>query len=379
MNILDMANSFEMHICNKADLNNIPIGATFELIPTCNMNCKMCYVRISQKEMIKQGGYLPKERWFQFLESAQKAGTLFLLLTGGEPLLHPDFREIYLKAKSLGFVVCVNTNGTLIDKEMAEFFAQNASRRLNISIYGSSNETYYHLCNNPTGFDQFNNSIQLLKQRKVPIKLNCSLTPQNYHELDEMILYAKHNDLKIDVISYMFPPHRKSENNLNLENRLSIEQQVKARIQYEQSISNKNDFIQKAKSIVYCLENDIELPAKKPNIGFTCRSGSSTYWINWQGMMIPCGMFDKPKIDLKDITIEQAFQSLVLEVKKLKRANKCYQCKKEYICQICPAATVAETGRFDGVSEHHCSACDLYINEMKKYLKDNHISLEEDV
>ncbi len=377
MNILDMANSFEKHICDKADLLKIPIGATLELLPLCNMNCKMCYVRMSYEDVISQGGLLTKENWFTLLDSAKDAGTLFLLLSGGEPLFHPDFKEIYSKAKSMGFVVSVNTNGTLMNKEWADFFVLDCPRRLNISIYGASNKTYELLCDNPKGFDQFDTGIQLLKERNIPIKLSCSLTPQNYDDLEKMILYAQKNDLPIEVASYMFPFHRKDNSVLKSENRLTLEQETNARILYEKMIYGEQ-FTDKAYASVYCNTFDVELPSKAPNSGFTCRSGSSTYWINWKGEMIPCGMMNHPKVNTLDKSIQESFQVMKEEISKIKRADTCYLCKKEYICQICTAATLAETGKLDGVSEHHCKACDLYLEKLQQYLDEHQIKVKEE-
>ena len=64
------------------------------------------------------------EEWTKVAEDMMKAGTLFVLLTGGEPLLYPHFRELYQKLRGLGMIVTINTNGTLIDEEWADFFAE---------------------------------------------------------------------------------------------------------------------------------------------------------------------------------------------------------------------------------------------------------------
>ena len=45
-------------------------------------------------------------------------GTLFILLTGGEPMLYPHFKELYTRLREMGFILTLNTNGTLIDNEM---------------------------------------------------------------------------------------------------------------------------------------------------------------------------------------------------------------------------------------------------------------------
>lgn len=375
MNVLEMANSFEKHICEKADSLKIPIGATLELLPLCNMKCKMCYIQMSYEDVLCQGGLLSKKSWLKILDSAKEAGTLFLLLTGGEPLLHPDFKEIYSKAKSMGFVVSVNTNGTLMNEEWADFFAFDCPRRLNISIYGASNKIYELLCSHPKGFDQFDKGIQLLKERHVPVKLSCSLTPHNYHDLEEMIRYAQKNDVPIEVASYMFPFHRNHQPSVQ---RLSLEQETNARILYEKMMEGEQ-FTNKAYASVYCNTFDVELPCKAPNRGFTCRSGSSTYWINWKGEMIPCGMMNHPKINVLEKSIQESFEFMKDEISKIKRAEKCYSCKKEYICQICTAAAFAETGKLDGVSEHHCQACDLYLEKLQQYLDDHQIQVKEEI
>ena len=60
------------------------------------------------------------DEWLKVAKEAADMGCLFLLLTGGEPLLHPEFKQIYRGLQELGIYLTVNTNGTLIDEEMAD-------------------------------------------------------------------------------------------------------------------------------------------------------------------------------------------------------------------------------------------------------------------
>ncbi len=66
------------------------------------MNCDMCYVRLSRSEMERQGRLRTVEEWVRLAEQMQKAGTVFLLLTGGEPLLFPDFKTLYRRLRNHG-------------------------------------------------------------------------------------------------------------------------------------------------------------------------------------------------------------------------------------------------------------------------------------
>lgn len=52
-------------------------------------------------------------------------GYAFLLLTGGEPLIRPDFRYILSELKKMGLMVSINSNASLIDKDMLDFFAMS--------------------------------------------------------------------------------------------------------------------------------------------------------------------------------------------------------------------------------------------------------------
>ena len=82
----------ERLLFSKAKSNKIPLNGSLELLPLSNMNCDMCYVRLSREEMERQGRLRFVEEWLSIAEQMKKAGTLFLLFTGGEPLLYPDFK-----------------------------------------------------------------------------------------------------------------------------------------------------------------------------------------------------------------------------------------------------------------------------------------------
>ena len=72
----------------KAAKEKIPLNGTFELSPVCNFACRMCYVRKTVKEVEAQSHrMLTLEQWISLAEQARKEGMLYLLLTGGEPLL----------------------------------------------------------------------------------------------------------------------------------------------------------------------------------------------------------------------------------------------------------------------------------------------------
>ena len=127
-------------------MNKIPLAGSFELTPRCTLDCKMCYIhrRSSDKSAIAEEK--DTKFWIDLATKARDAGMLILLLTGGEPLLRSDFDEIYRECKKLGLLVSVNTNATLLDEEKIRLFTEYPPQKINITLYGSSPETYGKLC-----------------------------------------------------------------------------------------------------------------------------------------------------------------------------------------------------------------------------------------
>ena len=73
--------TYEKHLISKAARSHTPINGSLELLPLCNMNCGMCYVRLSRPEMERQGHLHSAAEWISLARQMQKSGTLFLLLT----------------------------------------------------------------------------------------------------------------------------------------------------------------------------------------------------------------------------------------------------------------------------------------------------------
>ena len=130
MKDLDVMDSMEKMLVQKAYQRQAPVNGSLELLPLCNMNCDMCYVRLSKAEMEQKGRLRTKEEWIRLAHQMKDAGTLFLLLTGGEPLLFPGFKELYIELQNMGMILTINTNGTLINEEWADFFQKYKPRRM---------------------------------------------------------------------------------------------------------------------------------------------------------------------------------------------------------------------------------------------------------
>ena len=211
MNTLPVAPTVTEYLYRQATAAGIAFSGTFELTPVCNMDCKMCYIRLSRQAQEEIAPLADARRWLQLAREAKDAGMLYLLLTGGEPFLHPQFRQIMEGLHQMGLLISVNSNGTMIDEATVAWLRNCPPVRINISLYGACDETYGRLCGNPRGFTQTLHGIRLLKEAGISVKLNCSLTPHNAKDLPKMVEIAKENDCILQVATYMFPPLRRDE------------------------------------------------------------------------------------------------------------------------------------------------------------------------
>ena len=105
MDWMDDAATVERMLLERAKQTGTPASGSIELLPLCNMNCDMCYVRLSREELERQGRLRTAEEWLEIGRQMKDAGVLFLLLTGGEPFLYPEFRKVYLGLRQMGMIL----------------------------------------------------------------------------------------------------------------------------------------------------------------------------------------------------------------------------------------------------------------------------------
>lgn len=364
MNPLNHLNPIEKEICNKADLAQIPIAGNIELLPLCNMDCKMCFAKMTKQEMEAHSPMHNYKEWLSVAKQMSDAGMIFLLLTGGEPFLYPHFKELYLGLKKMGIIVSINTNGTLINEEIADYLASDPPRRLNITLYGASDETYGRLCRNPHGFTQVMKAVKILKNRGIDIKFNCSLTPENIDEQETIFNVAKELNIPIEMGFYMFPPIRK--NNIgNVQFRLTAKDAAKARFTYERLQRTSKEFNDYVSFALKSYNEYQQINDYKS--GYTCRSGNSVFWINYDGTMSACSFTNDYQINIFENNFVESWELLKKHVSSSNLSMKCHKCKERILCGRCAAAAISETGDVGGTPQYYCDLTHRYIELLKEY------------
>ena len=343
-----------------ATQRGIPLGGTFELTPLCNMNCKMCYIRMTKEEMERKGRERTAEEWLDMARQAKDKGMLFLLLTGGEPFLYKDFWYLYEELKKMGLMVSINSNGTMLQGETLERLIKNPPIRLNITVYGGSDETYAELCRCPDGYTRATEAIRQLRKAGVGVKINGSITPLNCKDITDCFAFAKEVQTPCQMGSYMFPPTRRDDVSTArfTADEAGKYQAIIDKLRYEP------EHIQKIiDNIKTCEKNGSknDLPQK-----FRCRAGRSGFWITWKGEMTGCGMMEEFYEHPFEDGFAACWERLHKTISEQTVLTACKDCSERDICKVCPAMALAETGDFNQKPKYICNMNEAWKKELCK-------------
>ena len=360
--VIDMS-SIEKALLERAKASKTPVNGSLELLPICNMNCDMCYVRLSREEVQAHGGLHTTDEWIEIGKQMKDAGVLFLLLTGGEPLLFPDFKRLYTELQKMGFIITINTNGTLIDDEWVLFFKKNRPRRINITLYGSDETEYAKLCHYPEGFNKTIRAIRLLKNADIDVKISCSITKTNQSSLEKVFHIGDELGVLIHVSSYMKPVVREREKPFAEQVRTIPEEAAKVSIEAMKLQFSKSIFKQYVSQSIERVEDPDFL---RGDGHLSCMAGSCSFTINWQGFMRPCVVLPEPSVPVFEKGFAEAWKEVSTGAGKLMISKECTTCKYKPICKVCAAASVSETGRYEGIPEYLCRYSEEYYRLLKE-------------
>lgn len=356
----------------KANQRGIPLHGIFELTCRCNFQCRMCYVHGKGDMAQQKKRELGTETWLEIAREAKRCGTLTLLLTGGEVLMREDFVELYRKISEMGIRLTVNTNGSLMRKEVLDCFQAYPPGRVNISLYGSSEDTYERLCGNRAR-EKVTASIRALKKLGISVRTTMTLTPLNCRDMEAVCAFGSQEDTLVDVGTYTFPQIRIRERGYGQNaSRLMPEEAGRYRVRWEQLRLTDEEFSQMASRRLGRPKDPDESKPGEERLGdpIRCQAGRSAYWITWDGKMRPCGMMTEPERDLRKEGFEQAWQKIREMAAKIHLPLECKSCRDKNICRACAAMCLAETGRFDKKPEYVCRMAqamrESYLAELKK-------------
>lgn len=348
--------TYNERLVNKAHGDRVPISGTFELTPVCNMRCRMCYI-----EHVPRSALQPYTFWVDVFEQTMREGMLFPLLTGGEPLLYPDFDKLYERLIRMPIHLCINTNATLLDRERVAWLAKCPPRRLNISLYGASDETYAKLCGNPNGFSQVMRAFDLLKEYGIDFRVHSVMVPESDADDQQLIDICNRYHAPLAMTNYMFPAYRKDEPCAKANDRFSPDALARISLRYLRShfIDQEKAYWVHVEKLCAAMDEPQRFSLYGDN-GVACRAGRCVFWVDWRGNVSSCGVHNQRGVDLHTTPFAEAWRRIAEDMDQIRIAEKCKHCRYRCICPVCPAAAFCETGCMSQAPQYLCDFCEAY-------------------
>lgn len=180
-----MATSYQSILARIAN-ENFLYTALLELTYRCNLDCFFCY-----NDREPHGQPLTLTDYFRVLDELRALGTLNLVLSGGEPLAYPDLFALGRRARELGFVVRLKSNGHALREVLARRVrAELDPYEIELSLHGACAATHDRQTRAPGSFDRLIGNLRVLLELGLRIRLNATLTAWNEGEIAEMFRLA---------------------------------------------------------------------------------------------------------------------------------------------------------------------------------------------
>lgn len=317
---------------------DLPLAGSIELTLHCNLRCRHCYIRYAGAT----DGELPTRDVLVVLEKLAEAGVLFLLMTGGEVLVRPDFAEIYRHAKKLGFLISLYTNATLVTEAIADLLVTYPPRRIEVTAYGQTAAVYSDVTQSSHGFERFRNGIQLLVDRRLPVHIKAMVLRSNRQEFEGIRHWAEIEMGLPFRFDGMVNPRLNGDCDV-LEER--IDPREVARLMH--GSDDEIDRLERLQKMAAQSGSDERL--------FRCGAGIRTVHVDPQGRMHPCMMWRATPYDFLNGDVCGWKRHVAqLRGRKVPAGSPCSTCRDRLACGNCPATSLLETGVAGLNPDYYC-------------------------
>lgn len=319
----------------KYAIHTNPTRVELELTERCNLSCRFCYN--SQKPV-------DSSHVMEILQRLAEEGIPEIVLTGGEPVLHPQFNDILRCCSAMFQKTMVQSNGTLINDSVADLFAENEVYEVNISLHGSP-KLHDALTLHEGSHENAVEAIKRLIHRNVRVSSNFVMTKENIAGLESNLAELYQLGVHCMTLTRFTPTGIGSANSQMALSREEIVEAIGVADRF--SRTNTDVTVLLANSMPFCA-----LPHSLSSYCDHCHFGASRFYIDINGNVLMCGM---SRVRLGNI-MRETFAEMKKNSQEFARhilgedvPEQCSVCGNFQRCRGgCRAAALANTGDLCG-------------------------------
>ena len=334
----------------------VPLSFDLEVTARCNHDCRHCYINRPAGDRAARESELSVAEIRRIAAEAVSLGALWCLITGGEPLLRPDFAEIYLALKRLGLLVSVFTNATLVTAEHAALFRKYPPRDIEVSVYGVTEVTYERVTRRPGSFAAFRRGLDLLAESGVRVRFKAMALRSNVHELPAIARFCRERTK--DYFRYDAMLHLRFDGDPARNEEIRSERLSAGEIAALER-SDPDRFRAMKKECDSLIVPDLAHP--RCHHLFHCGAGQGSFTVSPEGWFRLCSSLWHPDCvyDLRRGSLAEAWRDLVPRVRDMRSdrpefLQACRTCPIINLCLWCPAHAHLETGELDLPVDYFC-------------------------
>jgi radical SAM protein with 4Fe4S-binding SPASM domain len=326
-----------------------------ELTERCNNACIHCCINLPADDAEATRRELTTDEWMDILRQTADLGALSVRFSGGEPLLRPDFAEIYVCARRLGMKVVLFTNARLITPEVANLLVQVPPlMEIEVSVYGMHRESYDAVACAPGAFAEFRRGVELLQERQIPFVVKSVLLPPNQADLEEFEAWAAKIPWLEGSPPYFALLDLRGRRDWPAKDRMI----ASLRLSPEETVSllaRREDSYRRSMA-----QFAAQFMGPQGERLFACGAGESGC-VDAYGAYQMCMLLRHPDTvyDLKQGTLRQALTEVFPRLREMRATTpayleRCARCFLKGLCEQCPAKSWAEHGTLGTPVEYLC-------------------------
>lgn len=159
-------------------VRSFPKTIGLNITERCNLACKHCSV--GSNPFVSTANDLTTEQAKKLFDDLDDAGLESLRITGGEPMMRPDFWELFDYAIGCRFSLTLFTNGTRVDRAAVERFAEARRKRgsrflIHLSLDGGTAYSHDYLRNREGNFERVKRTMGMFREAGVPFYVESVL------------------------------------------------------------------------------------------------------------------------------------------------------------------------------------------------------------
>jgi len=331
-----------------------PFLVALNLTKRCNLNCAHCYLDAGTRESGDTNELDTESINRILIEISEINPASMVVITGGEPLLRPDIYRICAHAASLGLMVVLGTNGTMLTEQNVAKLLQAGVTGAGISVDSLTSQFHDGFRGLAGAWQHTMAGIENCRKLGLSFQIHMSVHQGNVDEVDAMMAWAhEQGALVINFFFLVCTGRGERMTDITAEQYETVlSRLVDAQDEYPDMLVRAR-CAPHFKRLAYQKDPDSPLTKAQGYEGGGCLAGTHYCRVTPTGQVTACPYIEESVGSLHDDPFGAIWASseVFRQLRTPKLSGKCGECEFQVMCGGCRARPLASHGDLFGEDE----------------------------